>query len=118
MSESKQIVNRLIKERGVGQHEGGVIRLSQSAAPFANLHDNLGRAWRRIVRKAGILDLSIHDLRRTYITRQIQDGVPLPTVQRPEGHADIKRALKFYDLVAEEDLRAALRPTPRIFTVG
>lgn len=93
--------------------KGDVIRLADSRGPFAGLRNNLGRTWRRIVRKAMVLGLSIHDLRRTYITRQIQAGTPLPTVQRLAGHADIKTTLKFYNLVAEDDLKAAVQPSRR-----
>lgn len=84
------------------------IRLVSHRGPFASLRDNLGRSWGRVVRRAGILGLSIHDLRRTYITRQIQAGVPLPTVQKLAGHADIKTTLLYYNLVSEDDLKAAM----------
>ena len=91
--------------------KGDVIQLVGSRGPFASLRDNLSRTWGRIIRKTKVLGLSIHDLRRTYITRQIQAGVPLPTVQRLAGHADIKTTLAYYNLVSEDDLKAAtVRP--------
>ena len=72
------------------------------------MRNNLGRSWGRVVQKAKVLGLSIHDLRRTYVTRQIQAGTPLPTVQKLAGHVDIKTTLTYYNLVSEDDLKAAV----------
>ena len=43
--------------------------------------------------------VTIHDLRRTFITRLIRAGVPLPTVQKLAGHADIKTTLTHYNTI-------------------
>ena len=77
----------------------------QEGGPFVGMNDNLGRRWARVIRQAGVSGVSIHDLRRTYITRLIRAGVPLPTVQRLAGHADIKTTLAHYNWVSDADLR-------------
>ena len=71
------------------------------------MNDNLGRQWQRIVRKAGVEHITIHDLRRTYITRLIQARANLPTVQRLAGHANVTTTIDHYSEVSEDDLRAA-----------
>ena len=66
--------------------------------------DNLGRRWKRIITKAKVSGVSIHDLRRTYVTRMVRAGVPLSTVQQLAGHSHIKTTLKHYNEVSENDL--------------
>jgi integrase len=58
--------------------------------------DEIGRprvdiktAWRAAVRRAGIADLNFHDLRREAGSRWMDAGVPLATIQRWLGHANI-----------------------------
>lgn len=76
-----------------------------AGGPFIGMADNLGREWGRIRAEAGLEDVSLHDLRRSYVTRLIRAGVPLPTVQRLCGHADIKTTLTHYNWVSDDDLR-------------
>ena len=47
---------------------------------------NCRRIWRRIARDAGIPDLDLHELRHTFITQALLDGVPIPTVAAWAGH--------------------------------
>jgi len=79
-----------------------------AGGPFASLADNLGRVWGRIVKATGLTDVSIHDLRRTAITRLIRSGAALPTVQKLVGHADIKTTLTYYNWTSEDDMRKAV----------
>ena len=55
----------------------------------------------------GILDLTFHDLRRTYVTRLVRAGVPLPTVQAMAGHASIETTLTYRNAVNKDDQRRA-----------
>ena len=69
--------------------------------------------WGRVVTEAVVQDITIHDLRRTYITRLIRAEVPLPTVQELAGHADIKTTLKYYNWVSSDDKRKAVKRLQR-----
>lgn len=80
----------------------------QDGGPFVGLADNLGRMWGRIVREAGIEPITMHDLRRTYVTRLIRASVPLPTVQKLAGHANITTTIEHYNEVSTDDLRAGV----------
>lgn len=53
--------------------------------------DSVKSAWRGTCRRAGIVDLSFHDLRRTAGSRFLQDGVPLHDVRDQLGHASVHR---------------------------
>jgi len=70
---------------------------------------SLDRWWHEVVAKAKVGDITMHDLRRTCATRLIRASVPLPTVQRLMGHADIETTLRYYHHVSDDDMRAAVR---------
>jgi integrase len=52
-------------------------------------------AFKRTVEKAGIEDLHFHDLRHTFATRLIQNGVSLYIVQKLLGHKTIKMTERY-----------------------
>ncbi len=52
--------------------------------------------------------ITIHDLRRTYITQLIRGGASLPTVQQLAGHATVTTTVEFYNEVNDSDLREAV----------
>jgi integrase len=62
-------------------------------------------AWRRLCRKAGLTDVTIHDLRRTVGSRMAIAGVNLPTNGRVLGHLNLN-ATQIY---ARLDIEAARR---------
>lgn len=60
--------------------------------------DEIGRrrhsmktAWRLTLKRAGITDLHFHDLRREAGSRWMDAGIPLATIQRWLGHANISQ---------------------------
>lgn len=81
----------------------------QQGGPFVGMGDNLGCMWGRIVKKAGVSPITIHDLRRTYVTRMVRAGTPLPNVQKLAGHADIQTTLRYYNWASDHDLRQAVK---------
>ena len=60
-------------------------------------------AWRRLCRKAGLSEVTIHDLRRTLGSRMAIAGVNLPTIGRVLGHVNLN-ATQIY---ARFDIEAA-----------
>ena len=81
--------------------------LSQGG-PFVGMEDNLGRCWGRVVRASGVPWISMHDLRRTYVTRLVRGGADLPAVQKLAGHANIQTTLRYYNWTSNDDLRRAV----------
>jgi integrase len=65
------------------------------------------RAFRRIVRSAGIPHCTTHDLRRTFISHLAMAGVNAAAVQKLAGHSSISTTLKHYTSILPEVLRAA-----------
>ena len=89
----------------------------QDGGPFCTLAGTIRAAWLAIVKAAGVEPITLHDLRRTYCTRLIQAGVPLPTVQRLAGHQNIGTTIDHYNEVADADLRAGVEKL-RTWKVG
>lgn len=94
------------------------VRTMHQPGPFVDMVDNLGRVWGRVRVMAGLSDVSLHDLRRTYVTRLIRAGVPLPTVQKLAGHANIQTTLKYYNWVSDDDMRAGVEKLKRRSSAG
>ena len=58
--------------------------------------ETVQRAFSMVLRAAGIRKIRPHDLRHTYATLAIKAGVPLLTVSRQLGHADIGLTANIY----------------------
>ncbi|MCA1638785.1 MAG: site-specific integrase, partial [Acidobacteria bacterium] len=60
--------------------------------PFADIK----RSYATAKKLAGIEDLHFHDLRRTAITRWIQQGTPLALAGKLGGHSQLQTTMKHY----------------------
>ena len=62
--------------------------------------------WREVRKRAGIEDVRLHDLRHTFASHAVMQGVPLPVVARLLGHRNVQMTLR-YAHVADRDVEAA-----------
>ena len=62
--------------------------------------------WYMVRREAGIEDVRIHDLRHTYASHAVLQGVPLPVVSRLLGHKHPSMTLR-YAHVGDREIEAA-----------
>ena len=92
------------------------VQTLQDGGPFVQYRSKSSthrRRWQAIVQAAGIPTITVHDLRRTGITRALLAGVPPITVQRLAGQADIKTTMRFYAEVSKQDLRDGMARVTR-----
>jgi integrase len=92
-----------------------------SAYVFCNTagdpYDEVKRSFNTACRKAGIKDFRFHDLRHTFASHLIMNGVDLKTVMRLLGHKDIRMTLRYAHL-SPEHLQAAVGTLDQSFEVG
>lgn len=62
--------------------------------------------WDRVRREAGIEDVRLHDLRHTFASHAVMNGVPVPVVARLLGHTNVKTTLRYAHL-ADKEIEAA-----------
>lgn len=79
---------------------------------FTNAHggpidpNNVDRDFERLVKKAGVKRIRIHDCRHSYATLALSTGEHIKVVSETLGHADIAITLRTYAHVMPEQKRA------------
>jgi len=67
------------------------------------------RPWRRVLKRAGLSNLRIHDLRRSLASVMVAEGVPLLTIAKTLGHRDLKATAVYARLDFGPQLEAVER---------
>ena len=62
--------------------------------------------WYKVRKTVGIEDVRLHDLRHTFASHAVLQGVPLPVVSRLLGHSQVNMTLR-YAHVANREIQAA-----------
>ena len=76
---------------------GQIMRDRASTGPVVDiLPDAYSKAWRRAVRKAGLPDVSLKNLRHSVGTMLVDSGLPITTVQDLLGHELPTTTSKYY----------------------
>lgn len=73
--------------------------------PFPITANALRMAWDRLIKRAGICDLHIHDLRHEAISRFFERGLSIPEVALISGHRDYRMLARYTHLKAEDIAR-------------
>lgn len=98
------------KPHRAGRCVGGLVLRGEHDAPI-DPHNFGERQWRDAVARAGMVDVKLHDLRHTYASRLVQQGIPLERVQLLLGHEDLKTTQRYAHLRPGDDwdeVRSAL----------
>ena len=76
--------------------------------PERSLSNNLP-LWRSVRKEAGIEDVRLHDLRHTFASHAVLQGIPLPVVSRLLGHKQPSMTLRYAHVGDRETEAAAER---------
>ena len=78
------------------------------------MENNVQRDFTVIVKRADLVDsknrprFTLHDLRRTFVTDLMNDGLDPKSVQELAGHSNIQTTMKYYAMVRAKNLSAAI----------
>jgi integrase len=60
------------------------------------------QAWDRLRRRAGVTDLTFHDLRHEAISRQFESGLRIPQVMAISGHQTANQLFRYVNLIEND----------------
>lgn len=100
----QQTADRLLMGSGWQNAGDLVVTLADGSAPDPNSFTNL---FGDLVERAGLPRIRLHDLRHSYATAALADGVPVKVVSQRIGHADVGVTLKVYAHVLPGDDKEA-----------
>lgn len=69
--------------------------------------NNIQRPWRRFRKLAGLDDLRIHDLRHSFASFAVSQGMSLPIIGKLLGHSQVQTTARYAHLMAEPMTNAA-----------
>jgi len=101
----------------------------EPSAPVFRTHEgtpyrHIAKVFGAACRRAGLTDVTFHDLRHTFASRLVMAGVDLPTVQALMGHKTIAMTMRYTHLApghkrtAIAVLDRSTEKVPAIFTTG
>ena len=80
--------------------------------------NNIDKAWRRIRKRAGLADVRIHDLRRTFGSHLAQDGASLHLIGTILNHRDPSTTAVYARFQRQHEQAALNRHAERIFAAA
>lgn len=89
-------------------HQPGNEYVIAGKLPGTHLTD-LQPPWQRLRKKAGLEHVRIHDLRHTYASNAIMNGIDIVVVGRLLGHSQIQTTMRYAHLADEPVRKAAAR---------
>jgi integrase len=96
-----QTLNECLKNLPkTGKH----VFVKSDGSPYVS---NITKSINQIIEKSGVDRFTLHDLRHTFASQLVMDGVDLATVQKLMGHSNIKTTM-IYTHLAPEHLKLAI----------
>lgn len=102
---AKQILQRREKEK---RSEAWVFP-NLGGTNHIDAHNWYNRVWLPAVKEAGIEDLRFHDLRHTFVSRALENGLDAKTVQVMVGHKTMQMTTQRYASLSVDHLKAAAK---------
>lgn len=103
------LIDRAYDYLKFAERRGINVFCTANGAAYSRESPTVWEALKKAARKAGLEDLTLHDLRRTCGCRLLQDyGVSMEIVSRWLGHSSIKVTENVYAFLRDEDLHRAV----------
>lgn len=99
-----QLMAELKKHRAESKSGSGYVFLKRDATPHQG---EVRKTLWKIIAQTGLKPFTLHDLRHTFASHLMMEGVDLPTVQKLMGHANISTTM-IYAHLAPDHLKHAI----------
>ena len=87
------------------QNEDGFVFTKEDGTHLS--HKGIYQAFKRVAKQIGVPEARVHDLRHTYATLSLQNGVDPKTISQMLGHATVKFTLDVYTHLTNSSARNA-----------
>ncbi len=108
---TSQLLAELKKVKDESPSKSGIVFRKSDGSPHMG---GLRKTLLRIIKNAGIESFTLHDLRHTFASHLVMEGVDIPTVQKLLGHSNIATTM-IYAHLAPGHLRSAMDRLGRRF---
>ena len=87
----------------------GSLHNNGSEFVFPGRHGRIGlnKVWRKVRRKAGLEDVRLHDLRHSYATMAVGQGISMPVIARLLGHSTLWTTTRYVHSSRRQSSEAA-----------
>lgn len=90
--------------------------LNSSKNPFYN-HDIVSLNFKNILKQSGVKERVLYNLRHTFASQMISQGIDIVWVSRMLGHKDVSITLKIYTKFIQEDDQIRFKKIDKIGTI-
>ena len=105
----RPILRRPRRPAGIAQpnHKGYTAFATSGRSHRQRIVRSVSKAARRIAKKAGLTGVSLHTMRHSHGSQLLSLGVPLPTVSKQLGHANVHVTATVYSHALPSEVAAA-----------
>ena len=108
---TSQLVDEFKKLKAESKNGDGHVFVKHDGTPHRG---EVRRPLESVIKQTGLKRFTLHDLRHTFASHLVMEGVDLPTVQKLMGHANISTTM-IYAHLAPDHLKNAIQRLNRRF---
>ena len=106
------LVDILLEHQKKCQNKKGLVFSKDDGGYLSN--DLLRRPFLHLCKEAGVKRIRMHDMRHTFASLALMDGVDVPTVQKWLGHKDIQTTMRYIKLLPKHMQEQSKKLNPNL----
>ncbi len=113
--ERQEIIEERKAQQAEHYHDHGLICCNCNGTP--RNPNTIERGFKMLLKRSGLADMRLHDLRHTYATRLLGLSVDLKTISQMLGHTSIKTTADIYIAKSDEAASRAAKAIESLLEV-